>query len=104
MAQDKKYCTDCGQLILARAEICPFCGVRQPAIGNNKENRTKLTAGLLALFLGWIGIHKFYLGQKGLGIIYLIFFWTFIPGIISLIEAIIYLSMSQQNFDAKYNH
>lgn len=45
------------------------------------------TALLLALFLGGIGGHKFYLGQVGLGVVYLLFSWTFIPGIVAFIEA-----------------
>ena len=50
-----------------------------------KKNPT--TAVLLALFLGGVGAHKFYLGQTGLGIVYLLFCWTTIPGWIALIEA-----------------
>ena len=41
---------------------------------------------LLAFFLGGLGIHKFYAGKTGAGIAYLLFCWTFIPGIIALIE------------------
>ena len=44
---------------------------------------------LLALFLGTFGAHKFYLGQFVLGIIYFIFCWTFIPTIVSFIEALL---------------
>ena len=44
---------------------------------------------LLALFLGWFGIHKFYSGKTVKGVIYIIFFWTYIPFLISLVEAII---------------
>ena len=65
--------------------------------------KSKTTAALLALFLGGLGIHKFYLGQGGLGILYLIFCWTFIPGIIAFFEFIIYLVMSDADFNAKYN-
>src|SRR5271163_770145 len=42
---------------------------------------------LLALFLGSFGLHHFYLKQNGLGILYLVFFWTGIPGLIALVEA-----------------
>lgn len=65
--------------------------------------KNKTTAGLLALFLGGIGIHKFYLGRGGQGILYLIFFWTFIPAFIAFIEAIILFTMSDADFNLKYN-
>lgn len=64
--------------------------------------KSKITAVLLALFLGGIGAHKFYLGSIGLGILYLLFFWTGIPLIIALIEGIVYLRMSEDEFRAKY--
>jgi TM2 domain-containing membrane protein YozV len=41
---------------------------------------------LLALFLGNFGVHKFYMGETGLGILYLFFSWTGIPAIIGFIE------------------
>ena len=53
----------------------------------NVTKKNPTTAVLLALFLGGLGIHKFYLGQTGLGILYLIFCWTYIPSFIGFIEA-----------------
>ena len=55
------------------------------------KTKSKTTAVILALFLGDIGIHKFYLGQAGQGIIYLLLCWTFIPVILSIIDIIHYL-------------
>jgi TM2 domain-containing membrane protein YozV len=52
---------------------------------NVRKNPT--TALLLALLLGNVGGHKFFLGQVGLGVVYLLFCWTFVPGIIAFIEA-----------------
>tara|TARA_B100000886_G_scaffold336523_1_gene295477 strand:+ start:262 stop:579 length:318 start_codon:yes stop_codon:yes gene_type:complete len=42
---------------------------------------------LLAIFLGGLGIHKFWIGDNILGVIYLVFCWTFIPSLIALIDA-----------------
>jgi TM2 domain-containing membrane protein YozV len=42
---------------------------------------------LLAILLGWMGAHQFYLKRNGLGILYACFFWTGIPAIASLVEA-----------------
>uniref|UniRef100_UPI003F68D9B8 TM2 domain-containing protein n=1 Tax=Streptococcus pluranimalium TaxID=82348 RepID=UPI003F68D9B8 len=44
---------------------------------------------LLALFVGEFGLHKFYAGKKKQGILYLAFFWTFIPGLLGIIEGIL---------------
>lgn len=55
----------------------------------NAVKKNPTTAVLLALFLGGLGIHKFYLGQTGLGVLYLIFCWTYIPSLIALIEAFV---------------
>lgn len=57
----------------------------------------------LALFFGGFGAHKFYLNQPGLGILYLLFCWTLIPGFIALIEIIVMLINGQSSFDRKYN-
>jgi TM2 domain-containing membrane protein YozV len=51
-------------------------------------NKKTVTAGiLLALVLGGLGIHKFWLGSAGMGILYLIFCWTFIPAFVAIIDA-----------------
>ena len=42
---------------------------------------------LLAVFLGSFGAHRFYLGQNGIAILYILFCWTLIPHLIALIEA-----------------
>jgi TM2 domain-containing membrane protein YozV len=65
--------------------------------------KDKTSAGLLALFLGGLGGHKFYLGRPGIGLIYLLFCWTFIPAFVAFIEAIMLFAMSHEEFNAKYN-
>ncbi len=103
---DEKFCQECGALIRAKAEICPKCGVRQvggsDGLSAAPNRRSKLAAGLFAIFLGGLGIHKFYLGRTGQGVVYLLLCWTFIPAIIGFIEGIVYLTMSDQAFAQKY--
>jgi hypothetical protein len=96
---EEKFCRECGSPIRANAEICPKCGVRQFAASGGSR---KLTAGLLAILLGGIGVHKFYLGRTGQGVLYLLFCWTFIPALVGLIEGIVYLTMTDQAFAEKY--
>ncbi|MDL2263887.1 NINE protein [Synergistaceae bacterium OttesenSCG-928-I11] len=98
---DEKFCESCGKVIKEKAEICPNCGVRaaQPV---PKTDKSKTTAGVLALFLGGIGAHKFYLGQSGTGLIYLLMCWTLIPALISLFEGLSLLTMSEEAFARKF--
>jgi TM2 domain-containing membrane protein YozV len=109
---DERFCGECGSAIKIKAEICPKCGVRQTTqayqsvnLGVAAQNgKSRITAAVFAFLLGGFGAHKFYLGQIGLGFVYLIFFWTFIPAIVALIEFIFLLSMSDQEFDRKHGH
>ncbi|MFN3596146.1 MAG: TM2 domain-containing protein [Rubricoccaceae bacterium] len=64
--------------------------------------KDKIVAALLAFFLGGFGVHKFYLGRVGQGVLYLLFFWTFIPAIVAFFEAILYLVADRDAFAAKY--
>lgn len=63
--------------------------------------RNKTAAGLFALFFGWMGLHRFYLGQVGLGILYFVFF--FISWFFALIDAIVFFAMDEETFNRKYN-
>ena len=51
-----------------------------------QASKDEVVGVLLALFLGGLGAHRFYMGETGLGILYLVFFWTGIPAIIAFIE------------------
>jgi TM2 domain-containing membrane protein YozV len=55
----------------------------------------------LALIFGGIGAHKFYLGRPGLGLLYLLFFWTMIPPILGLAEGAWYAFMSEGEFQER---
>lgn len=68
--ENEKYCSECGQLISNKAEICPKCGVRQPDF-ISADNRW-LTTLLLCFFLGYLGVHRFYTGHSVIGVIQLL--------------------------------
>ena len=55
---------------------------------------------VLAIFLGWLGAHRFYLGQIGWGIVYLIILYVFAPLVVALglIDAARYLFMTDEEF------
>ncbi len=65
--------------------------------------KSKIAAGLLAILLGGFGIHKFYLGKVGMGILYLVFCWTYIPALVGFVEGIIYLCSNDENFQLKHH-
>jgi TM2 domain-containing membrane protein YozV len=78
-----------------------------PAGGGAPQDvsQKKLIAGLLGILLGGLGIHKFYLGITTPGIIMLVLGLVTcgsISGIIGLIEGIIYLTKSDQDFYQTY--
>lgn len=95
--------------------IYPVPGAAGDGSSGGSE-KSHVAAGLLALFLGGLGIHKFYLGYNQEGVILLIstfvswillfiligFLGLFAIGIITLIEAVIYLTTSQADFDRIY--
>lgn len=127
------YCPYCGNVIDSGSTYCPYCrnviqsvqANTQPVYGQQptqpmyymqqpapqqsapqqsvpSKGKNKTTAGLLAFFLGHLGIHRFYL-NNAIGVLYLLFCWTLIPSIISFIEAIVFWTMSDEDFDEKYN-
>lgn len=97
----QKYCAGCAAVLHKDARQCPKCGAPQPGM-QAEGSKNRMMAVLFALLLGGIGVHKFYLGRVGWGIVYLLFCWTFIPAIVALIEGIIYATMSDDAFTRKY--
>jgi TM2 domain-containing membrane protein YozV len=73
--------------------------------------KKKDIAGLLAIVLGGLGVHQFYLGRKGWGIFHLVLFLIGTQGpmnfslsyVIAWITAIVIFSMGKEEFDDKYN-
>ena len=70
---------------------------------DRKSGKSKMVAALLAIFFGSFGLHKFYLGQVVWGLVYLFLFWSSISMILGFIEGIMYLTMSDKSFEAKYS-
>jgi len=74
----KKYCANCGKETIEGAVICVNCGFAiQGTSGSGatltgQEQKSKMTAGLLGIFLGAWGVHQFYLGKTMLAIIHLV--------------------------------
>lgn len=60
--------------------------------------KSHIVAALLAIFLGGIGAHKFYMGKKMQGIIYLAFSWTWIPSVIGILSGLKWLVKGKDCF------
>lgn len=135
------YCRNCGKEVSDKAIACPNCGVpplagtqfcsncaapTQPAQvmctkcgtaltsrgGAGTGGKSKVAAGLLGIFLGGLGIHKFYLGYNKAGVIMLIAsigltivtfgLLSWAVALVGVIEGIIYLTKSDAEFQATY--
>lgn len=89
------FCPNCANQTAPGAAVCTSCGVAlmQPVMG---EQKSKMVAGLLGIFLGGFGIHNFYLGNTGKGIAQIVLsfccgigaIWGFIEGIMILCGSI----------------
>lgn len=107
-------CRECGKKVSDQSQSCVSCGYPLNPFAfdsktsgrdntyHQKPTKSKGVAAFLALFLGGIGAHKFYLEQPFMGLIYLCFCWTLVPAIIGVLESLVYMFMSQKEFVARH--
>ncbi len=109
---EKKFCPNCAAPTQANQALCTSCGASLAAAPSGGCDQTKLIAGLLGILLGSLGIHKFYLGYTTEGLTMLLvsllggFFTcgiaTTVIAIIGVIEGILYLTKSDEEFTRTY--
>ena len=109
---EKKFCNNCGVKTEENQAMCVKCGVAfaSPSTGFSglSGEKSKMVAGILGIIFGAIGGHKFYLGYNKEGVIMLLItlisFFTLavIPSLIGLIEGIMYLMKSEEEFKSTY--
>ena len=96
VGQGINFCPNCGKQTVPGAVVCTACGISLAQIPQG-EQKSKLTAGLLGIFLGGFGIHNFYLGKTTRGVVQIIVtlvtcgagaLWGFIEGILILCGSI----------------
>ncbi len=94
------YCPNCGAATDPHASCCVNCGTALTPPVPQGEQKSKMAAGLLGIFLGGLGVHNFYLGNTGKALAQLLItlltcgFGSFISGIWGLIEGIMILTGS----------
>ena len=115
----RKFCRHCGVTLNPEQVICVKCGAGISAAGSTRSvsggthagtswQKNKLVAGLLGIFLGHLGAHKFYMGSWGWGIVFIaavfltFFVGWFVTAIVGLVEGIMFLVMSEDTFAEKY--
>ena len=70
------FCHKCGKEVAAETSFCPNCGaaLRTSAMGPGYRSEksvsphSRLAALLLCVFLGGLGVHRFYVGKVGTGV------------------------------------
>jgi len=117
-----RYCTKCGAVNDDTAQYCSNCQAPltapvgsgyQPMQSVNQGPMTdwkamgadkKMTAGICAILLGWLGVHKFILGYTTEGVIQLVLglLTCGLTNIIGIIEGVIYLTKSDEEFVRTY--
>ena len=103
----KNFCGSCGAQTTPDQVVCVKCGV---SFAGGTGKKSKVVAGVLAIVLGAYGGHQFYLGNIGSAIIRLAVSFlgmilvlpTIIMGVISIIEGIKYLQMTDETFEETY--
>lgn len=106
-----KACPRCGQEMPLDAQFCPKCGFSfnqqygpqqppyAPPFDPMKSNKDFLTTLLLAIFLGYLGIHRFYTNNTGIGVLQLITLGG--CGVWTIIDIIILVTGSYKDGDGK---
>lgn len=95
----------------AKESAKEFANDARDAFNNASGENKKLLIGILSIVLGWLGVHKFILGYNTEGVILLVLgllgfftcgFTSAISGMIGLIEGIIYLTKTDEEFYNTY--
>ena len=95
------FCADCESKPTTGFSVQPSPGTSQvPMYAGIRKSRS-VSVGL-ALVLGGLGAHKFYLEKPGKGFLYLVFCPTGIPTLIGLFEAVKYIRMDEDEFHRRF--
>jgi TM2 domain-containing membrane protein YozV len=110
VAPGVRFCQYCGVQVLPEAVVCVKCGcaLQTPRATSGKS---RIAYGLFYMFLWPLGVHEFYAGKSGKGLLWLfgsilslfVVFPIFILSIWAFIASIIWLTKSDEDFDKYVN-
>ena len=95
------FCADCEDKGSTGASLQPSPETLNVPVYYGEQKSRSISIGL-ALVLGGIGAHKFYLDKPGKGFLYMLFCWTGIPTMIGLWDAAKYIWMSEEEFHRRF--
>ena len=72
LGANEQYCRSCGAVISNLAIMCPRCGAPTGTRPPGVSPKSRLVAFLLCFFFGVFGIHRFYVGKIGTGVLELL--------------------------------
>ena len=127
MTMNEYKCPVCGNILYSSSPLvkvrCQNCGCEylvdekpqgaertRDIFENGPSGKSRGVAGLLAIFLGFLGVHYFYLGKNTPGILLFLAsilscgYLATVLGILTLIQGIIMLTMSEEDFEKKYTN
>lgn len=94
------YCQQCGEITSPDADMCTKCGVKLSKGIVPTDGKDWLTTLLLCIFLGGLGVHRFYVGKIGTGFLMMFTFGGL--GIWTLIDLIMVATSSFKDKKGQY--
>ncbi len=99
-----------GEAVIYKLEAGDWYAARVRVLSAPRASRSRITAAVLAVLGGALGLQKFYLGYYGAGLLILVgtlvFWWLALPVFIAvglgIAEGIIYLSLGNEKFEQRY--
>ena len=129
-------CPECGKQYSTQEKVnrvkCPYCGaetnvsyseqqqqqyygygsqsanVFDSVFNNGPSGKSRGIAGLLAILMGWCGLHYFYIGKTNAGILFLLIavlscgIFATITTIVSIIQGVLFFTSTQEEFEFKW--
>ncbi len=129
-------CPECGKQYSTQEKVnrvkCPYCGAEtnvsysdqqqtqwqqfgnqasnaiDSVFNNGPSGKSRGIAGRLALFLGCVGLHYFYLNKTNAGVVFLIAsllscgVLAVVTQIVSIIQAVLFFTSTQEEFELKW--